>query len=271
MSVLGERFAPYTGDTAAFVPYLTMGDPSLDRSIELVKALSRAGSDVIELGIPFSDPLADGSTIQAAMQRALGPEWDRVPLSDVIEGVGRVRGEIDSALIVFSYYNPVFRMGVEKFAAAAADAGIDGVLVPDLTPEEGGPLTKACRAKGLDVVFLIAPTSTDERMKMIGEASGGFVYVVSLTGVTGVRAEIPTDLRELMARVRRNTDMPLAIGFGISTPEMAAEIAKIADGVVVGSALVRIVAEHGDSGGLVELYEGFARSLVEAAHGGSGG
>jgi len=268
VSGLGDRFAPYTGDRAAFVPYLTMGDPSLETSLDLVKALSRAGSDVIELGIPFSDPLADGPTIQAAMQRALGPDWDRVTLSDVIEGVGRVRGEIDSALIAFSYYNPIFRLGVENFAAAASDAGIDGVLVPDLTPEEGGPLVDACRAKGLDVVFLIAPTSTDERMRKIGAASGGFVYVVSLTGVTGARAEIPTDLRELIARARENTDMPLAIGFGISTPEMATEIAGIADGVVVGSALVKIVADHGDSPEMVEHYESLARSLARASHGG---
>ena len=267
MSRLGAKFAALGEGKAAFVPYLTMGDPTLERSLELVKALSRAGSDVIELGIPFSDPLADGPTIQAAMQRALGPNWDRVTLRSVIEGVRGIRGEVDSALIAFSYYNPILRMGLDEFASLASEAGIDGVLVPDLTPEEAGPLKEACESRGLDVVFLIAPTSTDERIRKIAAASGGFVYVVSLTGVTGARAEVPAELKAFIANARTLTDMPLAVGFGISTPEMAREIAAVADGVVVGSALVKIVAEHGDSPDLVERYEFFARSLAEAARG----
>ncbi len=264
MSRLRDRFDSLGEGQSAFVPYLTMGDPSLETSLELVKALSRAGADVIELGIPFSDPLADGPTIQAAMQRALGPKWDKVTLADVLAGVKTIKDEVDSEMIVFSYYNPVFRMGFERFAETVADAGVSGVLIPDLTPEEAGPLKEACSAKGLDVVFLIAPTTTDDRMKMIGEASGGFVYVVSLTGVTGARTEIPPDLADLISRTRAATDMPLAVGFGVSTPETAKQIGSIADGVVVGSALVSIVAECGDTAQLIDRYESFARGLAEA-------
>jgi tryptophan synthase alpha chain len=196
---------------------------------------AEAGADVIELGVPFSDPVADGPTIQRASERALR---GGTTLAGVIDLVRRLRRSTEVPLVLFSYFNPILQMGLEKFAAAAAAAGADGVLVTDVTPEEGGEYRAAMRARGLDTIFLAAPTSTDARLALIAEASSGFLYLISRTGVTGARESLPQELPALARRVRRFTKLPLAIGFGISLPAHVAALGGISDAAVVGSALV---------------------------------
>jgi len=217
------------------VAYITAGDPSLDATEKIVLAAAEAGADVIELGVPFSDPVADGPTIQRASERSLR---GGTTLAGVIEIVKRLRANSDVPLILFSYYNPILQMGVEKFAAAAAAAGADGALATDLTPEEAADHRAAMRSHGLDTVFLAAPTSTDARLAKIAEVSSGFLYLISRTGVTGERSALPEALPELARRVRRFTKLPLAVGFGISQPSHVSVLGGIADAAVVGSALV---------------------------------
>ena len=217
------------------VAYITAGDPSLDATVKIVIAAAEAGADVIELGVPFSDPVADGPTIQRASERALR---GGTTLAGVIDLLRRLRKSTEVPLVLFSYFNPILQMGLEKFAAAAAAAGADGVLVTDVTPEEGGEYRAAMRAQGLDTIFLAAPTSTDARLALIAEASSGFLYLISRTGVTGARESLPQELPALARRVRRFTKLPLAIGFGISLPAHVAVLGGIADAAVVGSALV---------------------------------
>ncbi len=217
------------------VAYITAGDPSLDATEKIVLAAAEAGADVIELGVPFSDPVADGPTIQRASERALRAG---TTLAGVIEIVKRVRAKSDVPLILFSYYNPILQMGVEKFAAAAAAAGADGALATDLTLEEADEYRAAMQSHHLDTIFLAAPTSTDARLAKIAEVSSGFLYLISRTGVTGERSALPEDLPELARRVRRFTKLPLAVGFGISQPSHVSVLGGIADAAVVGSALV---------------------------------
>ena len=217
------------------VAYITAGDPSLDATERIVLSTAEAGADVIELGVPFSDPVADGPTIQRASERALR---GGTTLAGVIDLVRRLRRSTEVPLVLFSYFNPILQMGLGKFAAAAAAAGADGVLVTDVTPEEGGEYRAAMRARGLDTIFLAAPTSTDARLALIAEASSGFLYLISRTGVTGARESLPQELPALARRVRRFTKLPLAIGFGISLPAHVAALGGIADAAVVGSALV---------------------------------
>jgi tryptophan synthase alpha chain len=217
------------------VAYVTAGDPSLDATEQIVIAAADAGADVIELGVPFSDPVADGPTIQRASERALHAG---TTLAGVIELVRRVRTRTQVPLILFSYFNPILQMGIEKFADAAAAAGADGALATDLTPEEAGEYRAAMHARGLDTIFLAAPTSTDERIAKIAECSSGFLYLISRTGVTGTRDALPEDLPALARRVRRCTKLPLAVGFGISRPEHVSVLGGIADAAVVGSAIV---------------------------------
>ena len=217
------------------VAYITAGDPSLDATEKIVLAAAEAGADVIELGVPLSDPVADGPTIQRASERSLRAG---TALAGVIEIVKRVRAKSDVPLILFSYYNPILQMGVEKFASAAAAAGADGALATDLTPEEAVDYRAAMRSHGLDTVFLAAPTSTDARLAKIAEVSSGFLYLISRTGVTGERSALPEALPELARRVRRFTKLPLAVGFGISQPSHVSVLGGIADAAVVGSALV---------------------------------
>ncbi|MBZ5696001.1 MAG: tryptophan synthase subunit alpha [Acidobacteriia bacterium] len=217
------------------VAYITAGDPSLDATEQIVLAAAEAGADVIELGVPFSDPVADGPTIQRASERALR---SGTTLAGVIELVRRLRAQTDVPLVLFSYFNPILQMGIEKFAAAAAAAGADGVLATDLTPEEADEYRSVVHARGLDTIFLAAPTSTDERLALISECSSGFLYLISRTGVTGERDALPEDLPALARRVRRFTKLPLAVGFGISQPAHVSVLGGIADAAVVGSALV---------------------------------
>ena len=217
------------------VAYITAGDPSLDATEQIVLAAAEAGADVIELGVPFSDPVADGPTIQRASDRALR---SGTTLAGVIELVRRLRAQTDVPLVLFSYFNPILQMGIEKFAAAAAAAGADGVLATDLTPEEADEYRSVVHARGLDTIFLAAPTSTDERLALISECSSGFLYLISRTGVTCERDALPEDLPALARRVRRFTKLPLAVGFGISQPAHVSVLGGIADAAVVGSALV---------------------------------
>jgi len=224
------------------VVYLTAGDPSLDATGELLLALDRAGVDVIELGVPFSDPLADGPVIQRASERAL----DRgTTLADVLKLAAEVREHAQSTgLIIFSYLNPILRMGFEKFCKVARHAGIDGALVTDLPVEEAGVYLNEMAKRELATVFLAAPTSTDERLQRIAQASTGFVYAVSRTGVTGAREHLPADAQNLVRRLRRYTKLPIAVGFGISTAEQFAAVGEFADAAVIGSAIVEIIERN---------------------------
>ena len=251
MTRIGERFAKRRAEgEPAFVAFLTAGDPSLDRTVEAAVQLDQAGADVLELGVPFSDPLADGPVIQRASERALARG---VTLAGVLDSVRRIRARSDLPLLLFSYYNPLLQYGLERLAREAKAAGVDGAPVTDLPPEEAEEWIAAARAVDLDTVFLAAPTSPPERLRRVAEASRGFVYAVSRTGVTGERQALSHDARPLVERLRALTDVPVALGFGLSTPEQVREAAAVADGVVVGSALVRFLEEHpeGDLGARV--------------------
>jgi tryptophan synthase alpha chain len=217
------------------VAYITAGDPSLAATEKIVLAAAQAGADVIELGVPFSDPVADGPTIQRASERAL---QSGTTLAGVIELVGRIRAHSDVPLVLFTYFNPILQMGLEKFTGAAALAGTDGVLATDLTPEEAEEYRATIRAHGLDTIFLAAPTSTDARLALIAQASTGFLYLISRAGVTGAREALPPDLPALVRRTRKFTSLPIAVGFGISLPTHVTVLGGLADAAVVGSALV---------------------------------
>lgn len=217
------------------IAYVTAGDPSLDATEKIVLAAAEAGADVIELGVPFSDPVADGPTIQRASERALR---SGTTLAGVLGLVRRIRAHSEVPLVLFSYFNPILQMGLETFAAAAADARADGVLATDLTPEEASEYRAAMRARGLDTIFLGAPTSTDARLEKISACSSGFLYLISRTGVTGARETLPEELPALVRRARRFTKLPIAVGFGISLPTHVTVLGGIADAAVVGSALV---------------------------------
>jgi tryptophan synthase alpha chain len=226
------------------MPYLTMGYPQQESALALIPALVEAGADLIELGVPYSDPLADGATIQAASQQALA---NGMTLSLCLEQAATLRARgVTVPFILMGYYNPIFQMGVERFARHAAAAGLDGVIIPDLPPEESDALRTALCSQGISMVFLLPPTRDDERMQFVAERSSGMLYLVSLTGVTGAREQLAPGLESFVARARAATDLPLAVGFGISTPDQAARVARIADGVIVGSALVRATAAGQD-------------------------
>jgi tryptophan synthase alpha chain len=220
---------------AALVAFITAGDPGIDSAPGLIAAIAEAGADIIELGIPYSDPLADGPVIQASSQRALD---QGVTPPIVLDIVREARKSTDVPIVLMTSYNLVLQCGLEAFAKDAAEAGADGAILTDLPPEEAGPWIDAARAHGIDTIFLVAPTSTPERIRLITEQATGFVYCVSRTGVTGANKEMSSDLMGLLARARELTKKPLAVGFGISTPEHVAQVAGIADGAVIGSALV---------------------------------
>ncbi|HEV2200154.1 MAG TPA: tryptophan synthase subunit alpha [Bryobacteraceae bacterium] len=245
---------------AALVAYVTAGDPSPERTPAIVAALERGGVDMVELGVPFSDPIADGPVIQAASERALKAG---TTLPKVLEIARVIRERSQIPLVLFTYLNPALRYGFEKLGRDAKAAGIDGCLLTDLSVEEAEPYVAAMRDTGLDTVFLAAPTSTPQRLKLVARYSTGFVYLVSRTGVTGERASLSEAAGPLLRSMRAATDLPLAVGFGISTPEQAAAVAKMADGVVVGSALVRLIEKQASDGNI----EAFARALREGMDG----
>jgi tryptophan synthase alpha chain len=236
---------------AALAPYLAIGHPSPAATPALVQAVEEAGADLMELGIPFSDPLADGPVIQMATQRAL---QQGMTVAGCLQTARTLRAQgVAMPLVFMGYYNPLLAYGLERFCREAAAAGADGLIVPDLPPEEGGALEGCCAAQGLALVYLLAPTSTPERIRLVLSRTTGFVYCVSVTGITGARAQLPVGLADFLARVRAATQQQdgarrpyLAVGFGISTPEQAAAVGRLADGVVVGSALVKRVHEAAD-------------------------
>ena len=233
---ISKRFAELRdAGELGIVAYITAGDPTLDATLRHVLGLAEAGADVIELGVPFSDPLADGPTIQRASERALK---SGTTLHGVLDLVRRIRQSSQVPLVLFSYFNPILQFGLEKFAAAAAESGADGVLVTDLTPEESEDYRRILKARGLDTIFLAAPTSTDERLQKIAACSSGFLYLISRTGVTGAKDALPDDLPALLRRAHRFTQLPIAVGFGISLPGHVSVLGGLADAAVVGSALV---------------------------------
>lgn len=237
-----KRFAELRANgELGIVTYITAGDPTLDATLDFVLALDEAGADVIELGVPFSDPLADGPTIQRASERALKAG---ASLAGVLELVGRIRKSSQVPLVLFSYFNPIVQMGLEKFAKNAAMTGADGVLITDLTPEESDDYRRILHANHLETIFLAAPTSTDERLQKIAACSSGFLYLISRTGVTGAKDSLPDDLPALLRRTRNFTSLPIAVGFGISLPGHVSVLGGLADAAVVGSALVSEIEKH---------------------------
>lgn len=243
----------------SFIAYLTAGDPSPELTVELVLALERGGADVIELGVPFSDPIADGPVIQRASERALAAGIN-LPL--LLESVRAIRKRSEVPLLLFSYLNPLLRYGFGRLARDASAAGVDGVLLTDLSVEEAAEPVRELRSHGLDTVFLAAPTSTDRRLQLVADYSSGFIYLVSRTGVTGEQRSLSEAAAPLIGRMRAHSELPLAVGFGISTPAQVEEAARIADGVVVGSALVRMIEAHAGSPTLPDELEQFTRRLT---------
>ncbi|HWW76839.1 MAG TPA: tryptophan synthase subunit alpha [Pyrinomonadaceae bacterium] len=242
-----------------FIPYITAGDPDLETTRALVPELARAGATLIELGIPFSDPVADGPVIQRASERALRKG---VGLSDVLGLLADARRETDVPVILFSYFNPLLQYGVERLASDAARAGADGILATDLVPEESADFNAVLKGHGLDQIFLVAPTTSDARLRMIAGRASGFVYAVSRAGVTGARTDLSAEAARLVERVRAVTDLPVAVGFGISSPEHVAEVWRYADAAVVGSALVSEIEKHAGQPDLVARVGAFARGLL---------
>jgi tryptophan synthase alpha chain len=263
---ISKRFAELRASgELGIVGYITAGDPSLDATLKYVLALGHAGADVIELGVPFSDPLADGPTIQRASERALR---GGASLAGVVDLVRRIRQSSQVPLVLFSYYNPILQMGIEKFASSAASAGADGVLATDLTPEESEDYRRILAAHHLDTIFLGAPTSTDERLAKIATCSSGFLYLISRTGVTGAKDALPDDLPALIRRTRSVTQLPIAVGFGISLPGHVAVLGGLADAAVVGSALVSEIEKASSVDAAAVALGDRIRALKQAARNG---
>jgi tryptophan synthase alpha chain len=262
MSRLADTFSRLRAERRpGLVTYTTAGDPDLPRSAAILKVLVGAGADVLEVGVPFSDPLADGPVIQRATERALAAGGSLRATLDII---AEVRREVSTPIVLFTYANPIVRMGLEAFAARAAAAGVDGVLALDLPVEEAAQFNAALSAAGLDTIFLLSPTTTDDRIRQAARLGSGFLYAISRLGVTGARDRVASGAEEMVRRIRAVTDMPLALGFGIARPEHVAEVGRYADAAVVGSALVSLVGEHAHSPDLMERIDGYVRSLRAA-------
>lgn len=247
-----------TSGRGGFIPFVTAGDPDLETSLAIVLKLAELGADVIELGVPFSDPMADGPTIQRSSQRALAIG---VTLADVIALAAKARKQIETPIVLFSYLNPLLRFGFTEVVDAAADAGIDGVLVTDAVDEEAGEFASNLHRRGLDLISLIAPATTDVRLERIANASSGFLYAISRAGVTGAQSDVSDEAAKLVARARQFTDLPIAVGFGLSTAEQIEGVWEFADAAVVGSAIVSEI-EKAEAGGHVTAVEKFVRQLL---------
>jgi tryptophan synthase alpha chain len=259
---LAETFAELRRENRpGLVTYTTAGDPDLARSAEILMALDRAGADVLEVGVPFSDPLADGPVIQRATERAIAAGTN---LRGVLSMITRIRPKLSAPIVIFSYANPLLRMGIEAFARQAADAGVSGVLALDLPIEEAEDFRRTLAAAGLDTIFLLSPTTTDVRIRKASELGRGFLYGISRLGVTGARATVATGAEEMVRRIRTHTDMPVALGFGISRPEHVAEVGRYADAAVVGSALVSLIAETAGAPDAIARVEAYVSSLRSA-------
>lgn len=254
-----DAFARMTAeDRTGLVAYVTAGDPDLQRSAQVIRAVAEGGADIIEVGVPFSDPLADGPEIQRASERALAAG---TTLDGVLHMVAELRRDLDTPFVLFTYANPVVRMGLETFARRASDAGIDGVLLLDIPLEEAAEARAAFLAHGLAPIFLLSPTTSDERVRRSSEMGEGFLYVISRLGVTGVRDAVAGDAQALVDRIRRHSDLPIALGFGLSRPEHVTDVGRYADAAVVGSALVAQIARHGASPRLADEVRDFVRWL----------
>lgn len=238
MSRIASIFAQ--ASHTALIPYITVGYPTVETTLKVVPLFATSGCDIIELGIPFSDPLADGATIQRAAYEALR---QGVTIKVCFEVAQELRRQVEIPLVFMTYYNPVLKFGVEQFCSKCAEVGIDGLIIPDLPPEEGQDLEQSTKRHELDLIYLLSPASTEERIKLVASRSSGFIYLVSLTGVTGARAKLPEELESFVARVRERTEKPLCVGFGVSTPEQARRIGKVADGVIVGSRIIQLLDE----------------------------
>ncbi len=245
----------------AFMPYVCAGDPNPELTPKLFLTLEESGADLIEFGVPFSDPIADGPTIQRASERALR---HRISLTEILEMVKSIRQQSEIPIALMSYYNPIFNMGEAEFCKAAHDAGVDGVIVPDLTPEEAQPLLKVAPQYNLATIFLVAPTSPPERMQLIASVSTGFIYCVSVTGVTGARVTLSDEVAPMIAELRKHTDKPISVGFGISTPAQAKQVAQVADGAIVASAIINVAEENmDDETKMLAEVKQFASELAE--------
>lgn len=266
MGRIGEKFqALKQKNEKALVVYLTAGDPDLPTTEALIPALAAAGVDILEIGVPFSDPTADGPIIQAASLRAIK---SGATLAGILEMIARVRQVSEIPIVLFGYYNPIFIFGCEAFALRAKAAGVDGILIVDLPPEEAAELRRHTDRVGIDFISLIAPTTSDERIRRITEKAEGFLYYISVTGVTGTAKPNVEDIQRDVARIRKASDLPVAVGFGISTPDQAAEIVPHADGVVVGSAVVKMIEENAGSNDLIPRVSSFAGAIKKALSGG---
>jgi len=262
MTRIGRRFDELARQSeGALIVFTVAGHPDPKTSASLLLAIADAGADIIELGVPFSDPLADGPAIQAASQRALA---EGMTPGDVLKMAGAFRASRELPLVVMTCYNPIWQYGQERFARECAKAGVDGVIVTDLPPEEAVEWVGVARGEGVDTVFLLAPNSTNARVKKVVDLASGFVYCVSRMGVTGARAELPADLTDLVGRIRRETAKPIAVGFGISRPEHVAEVCRVANGAVVGSALVSLIDREPKPAGLGESVSSFVSELKAA-------
>jgi len=226
----------------ALIPYVTVGYPSIEDTLKVVPVLAESGCDIVELGIPFSDPLADGATIQKASFNALKNGVTPKLCLEVAEKLSR---KMDIPLVFMTYFNPIFNFGLDAFCTGCAESGVDGLIVPDLPPDEGRDLEGITRKHDLDLIYLLAPTSSDDRIKLVAERARGFIYLVSVTGVTGARASLPQELNPFVARVRKAAKQPLCVGFGISTPDQARQVATVADGVIVGSRTIQLLETEG--------------------------
>lgn len=242
------------------IPFVTAGDPDLATTEQLLIELSQSGATLIELGVPFSDPMADGPVIQRASERALKHGFG---LQELLDTAGRARKRIDTPIILFSYYNPLLQFGLQRVARATRDAGLDGILVTDLSPEESGEFEAELRANDLNMIFLIAPTSTDERLRLVAKHASGFIYAVSRAGVTGTRSSVSAEAEKLVTRMRRFSTLPIAVGFGISNAEQVADVHRYADAVVVGSAIVAEMERLSDAPDLAEKIGAFMTGLKD--------
>lgn len=259
MGRIGEAFTNLKEQgKKGFIPFVTAGDPDLKTTEQILIELDQAGATVIELGVPFSDPMADGPVIQRASERALKNTFG---LHELLEMVARARKQIDTPIILFSYFNPLLQFGIPRLAQSAKACGVDGVLVTDLTPEESGEIEAELRTHELDMIFLVAPTSTDERLKLVAEHASGFVYAVSRAGVTGTRETVSAEAEKLVKRMREFTSLPIAVGFGISTVEQVRDVQRYADAVVVGSAIVAEMERLTNAPDVAQKIGEFAREL----------
>jgi tryptophan synthase alpha chain len=243
MTRIGKKFAQLKKEgRKALITFVTAGDPDLALTERLIPSMAAAGADIIELGMPFSDPMADGPTIQLSSERALA---GGTTLAAILAMVKRVRQVCDVPILLMGYFNPVFIFGQERFCREAAAAGVDGVLLVDLPPEEAGEFSRLAKGAGVDLISLLTPTSDPSRMEKVKRVGSGFIYYVSVAGVTGARSTVATDIGSMVEKIRSRASLPVAVGFGISTPDQAAQVAGVADGVVVGSALVKLFEQHG--------------------------